>query len=128
VNWSRVVARFISVSSKVSVVQGPLGLPAVPQHVQGAVLLRPGLVVEGIESDDHVRSIASGFDVDRGQVLMRLAARHEVDRRRIGEAAQSTPWPAERSTARAMEANSASPMAWSSTDRLPCPLPGSASA
>ena len=52
----------------------------------GAVLLRPGFVVEGIDRHDHVRAVTSRLDVDGGQVLIRLVAGHEVDQRQVGEA------------------------------------------
>ena len=45
----------------------------------GAVLLRPGFVVEGIDRHDHVRAVTGGLDVDGRQVLIRLVAGHEVD-------------------------------------------------
>ena len=52
----------------------------------GAVLLRPGFVVQGIERHDHGRAVTGGPDVDGRQVLVRLVAGHEVDQRPVGEA------------------------------------------
>src|SRR5262249_32951043 len=45
----------------------------------GAVLLRPGFVVEGVDRHDHVRAVAGGRDVDGRQVLIRLVVGYEVD-------------------------------------------------
>jgi hypothetical protein len=46
----------------------------------GAVLLRPAVVVEGIERHDHGRAVACGFDVNACQVFIRLVIGHEVDK------------------------------------------------
>jgi hypothetical protein len=45
----------------------------------GAVLLRPGLLVQGIDRHDHVRAVTGGLDVDGRQMLIRLVVGHEVD-------------------------------------------------
>lgn len=45
----------------------------------GAVLLRPGFVVEGIERHDYIRAVAGGLNINDRQVLIRLVVGHEVD-------------------------------------------------
>ena len=45
----------------------------------GAVLLRPGFVVEGIDRHDDLCAVTGGPDVEGRQVLVRLVVGHEVD-------------------------------------------------